>query len=181
MTINILLADDHDVLRRMLRAELCEQPDFRVVGEARDGQEALRLAHQLRPDVLVADVHMPAPDGIALTRMLAKSLPGVRVLILTLYDDAAILAEAMAAGAAGYLPKRHADLQLIIAVRVVANGGVYYPPNLRSAHYSGPRRDSPQSPPTLDTNEPNLPRGLPGGLRQGRDHKPVGAKPASRR
>ncbi len=130
MAVSIVLADDHAVLRGSLRYILTCEGDLQVVGEAEDGQGALALAEQLQPDILLADINMPGPDGIEVTRILRQKLPSVRVLVLTMYDDRATLREVMAAGAGGYVPKRMAVEELVKAVRTVAAGESYWPAHL---------------------------------------------------
>ena len=106
---------------------------------------------------------MPGPDGIAVTRILREILPSIRVLIVTMFEDATTLAEALAAGAAGYLPKRLAGSELIDAVHMVANGGTYLPPSLPDKGVSAPCPDWPETPCTLDVEELQLLRQLAGG------------------
>ena len=105
MTIRLLLADDHPVVRRGLAALLGTLPDFEVVGEAVDGEEAVREAQLTRPDVVLMDVRMPGIDGVEATRRLRETVPDTAVLVLTMYDDDATVFTAMQAGARGYLLK----------------------------------------------------------------------------
>ena len=106
MSIRILIADDHGVLRAGLHALLNAEPDLEVVGEASDGHEALRLASELRPDIVLLDLVMPGLGGIEVARQLKKTLPDTRTLVLTVHEDVGLLREAIQAGAAGYLVKR---------------------------------------------------------------------------
>ncbi len=137
MSIRILLADDHGILRAGLRALLSVQLDLEIVGEAATSDEALRLAEMLRPDVLLLDLSMPGAGGIEVTRQLRRVAPGVCVLVLTLHDDEALLREALAAGASGYIPKRAVDSELLLAVRAVARGDLYIHPTLTRALLRG--------------------------------------------
>ena len=128
MAIRILIADDHGVLRAGLRALLKTTPEMRVVGEAADGQETLRMADRLRPDVVLLDISMPEPGGIEVTRQLKETLPKVRVLILTAHEDEALLRAAIEAGASGYIIKRAIESELISALYAVQRGEVYVHP-----------------------------------------------------
>jgi DNA-binding NarL/FixJ family response regulator len=120
--IRILLADDHAVLRAGLRALIASQPDMDVVGEAGDGEEAVRKAVALRPDVAIVDITMPGPGGIKTIERIRRAAPATRVLVLTMHDAPAYLRAALAAGAVGYVVKRAADSELIAAIRDVHRG-----------------------------------------------------------
>ena len=121
--VKIVVADDHQVVRAGFAALLDTQPDFTVVGTARDGEEAVRLARDLRPDVLLMDVRMPGVDGIEATRQLAAGQPdGPRILILTTFDLDDYVFDALRAGASGFLLKDVTAERLFEAVRVVAAG-----------------------------------------------------------
>jgi DNA-binding NarL/FixJ family response regulator len=130
LAIRVLIADDHGVLRAGLRALLSTEPDLDVVGEASGGYQALVLAARLQPDVVLMDISMPDMDGLEVTRQLAQQQPQVRVLLLTIHEDEAILREAMGAGAAGYIVKRAVESELINAIRSTAAGGMYVHPTL---------------------------------------------------
>ena len=121
MPIHILIVDDHAVIRAGLRTILKAEPDLQVVGEAADGREALRLAGELRPEIILMDISMPTPagGGIETTRRLRDILPDARVLILTVHEDESLLREAIQAGAAGYIVKRAAEAELVSAIRAV--------------------------------------------------------------
>ena len=122
MTIRILLADDHAVVRRGLRMVLSLEADFEVVGEAADGAEALRLARELRPNVVLMDLRMPVMDGIASTRAIRSELPGTQVVALTsVLEDGAVV-EAVRAGAISYILKTADAPELCEAIRKAAAG-----------------------------------------------------------
>ena len=104
MAIRLMLADDHRMLREGLRRSLTDE-GFDVVGEASDGDEAVRLADSLRPDVILMDVTMPDVDGVEATRRIHQQLPEIRVVMLTMHADQSVIAEALRAGASGYLVK----------------------------------------------------------------------------
>lgn len=133
MSIRILIADDHGVLRAGLRALLSAESDLEVAGEAADGREALRLVSELDPDVVLLDVNMPGPDGIEVTRRLKTVKPEVRVLILTVHEDEGLLREAIRAGASGYILKRAVESELIYAIHAVWRGDLYVHPAMTRA------------------------------------------------
>ena len=120
--IRILIADDHPVVRSGLESMLAKQPDFEVVGEAEDGMEAVRLAKELSPDVILMDLRMPEMDGAAATGKISKDHPETRVLVLTTYDSDADILRAVEAGATGYLLKDAPREELYEAVRSTASG-----------------------------------------------------------
>ena len=126
--IRILLADDHGVVRKGLRLQLEQQTDFEVVGEATDGREAIRLAEELSPDVVIMDVAMPNMNGIQATMQIVKKNANVGVIILSMYSDETYLTRSLAAGAKGYLLKDNADVDLHRAVQAVSQGKRFFSP-----------------------------------------------------
>jgi len=126
--IRILLADDHAVMRTGLRLVLERQPDFRVVGEASDGREAVALAQQHKPEVVVMDIGMPNLNGIEAARQVTAALPEVSVVILSMHSDEAYVLRALKAGARAYLLKESAESDLIAAIRAVHNGKAFFSP-----------------------------------------------------
>jgi two-component system, NarL family, response regulator NreC len=131
--IRTLIADDHGVLRAALRALLNGRPDLDVVGEAADGNEVLRQAGDLRPDLVLMDISMPGRTGIEITRELKQLLPEVQVLILTVHEDEELLREAMRAGASGYVVKRALESELLNAIAAVMRGDLYVHPVMTRA------------------------------------------------
>lgn len=127
---NILLADDHNIVRQGLRALLQSEPHFRLVGEASDGIEAVRLAERLKPDVLITDLMMPGLTGLEVTRQVTKILPQIRVIILSMYTNDAYVLEALKNGALGYVLKDSQAADLIKAVKEVIAGNRYLSPPL---------------------------------------------------
>ena len=127
---DILLAEDHHIVRQGLRALLESDPHFRLVGEAGDGIEAVRLTERLKPDVLITDVMMPGLNGLEVTRQVTKSVPKTRVIILSMYANDAYVLEALKNGASGYVLKDSQASDLIQAVREVAAGRRYLSPPL---------------------------------------------------
>ena len=123
--IRVLIADDHAVLRTGLRLLLEAQDDIEVVGEAGDGSEVARIARGLQPDVALMDLSMPGPPSGEVIRQVRTACPKTRVLILTMHDDPAYLASAMASGASGYVVKKAADLDLLQAIRAVHAGRTF--------------------------------------------------------
>jgi len=123
--VNILLADDHAVLRSGLRLLLERQPDLRVIGEASNGAEAIQMCEQLRPDLLILDLSMPGIHGLDALGSIKHSCPNTQILILTMHDDADYLRQALTHGASGYLLKKAADNDLLAAVRAICNGEIY--------------------------------------------------------
>ena len=120
--IKILIADDHAVVREGTRQILAQEPDLEVVAEAADGEEAIRLAGEYKPDVAIMDIAMPKCDGIEATRKIKGLYPGIAVLILSAYDDDQFVFSLLEAGAAGYLLKSIRGRELIDAVRAVYAG-----------------------------------------------------------
>lgn len=122
MKIRILIADDHAIVRYGLASLAATQPDMEIVGEAKNGQEAVRLAAQTKPDVILMDLMMPKLDGAEASLRILKQNPAVRILILTSFGTADGIARALDAGAAGALMKTAEDAALLPAIRDVARG-----------------------------------------------------------
>ena len=135
--IRVLLADDHETVREGVKRLLAEQPDMEIVGEAGDGRDAVLLARELLPDVLVMDVSMPEMNGLKATERLREVCPGVKVLTLTRHTDKGYLQQLLQAGASGYVLKQSAPAELIHAVRAVAAGGSYLDPAITEKALGG--------------------------------------------
>ncbi|MGY2061128.1 response regulator, partial [Nocardia gipuzkoensis] len=130
--ISVLLVDDQRLVRAGLRMLVESDPRLAVVGEAADGAEAIRLAAELRPDLIVMDLRMPGLDGVAATRHIVESRPESKVLVLTTFDDDDHLFPALEAGAVGYLVKDTAPADLLAGIRRTAEGDMRFsPPVLR--------------------------------------------------
>ncbi len=121
----VLIADDHKMVRQGVRSLLEEEPDFDIVGEAADGVEAVDLAKQLKPDILVTDLKMPRLNGLQVARRLRKAVPDTRIIVLTMIDDEVYVAEALEAGAQGYVVKDSGIDELIEAIHTVGRGGCF--------------------------------------------------------
>jgi two-component system response regulator NreC len=126
--LRILLADDHAIVRQGLRLLLESQPDMRVIGEAADGDAVVAQAEALHPDVVLMDISMPGPSGLAATRRLKQGQPGLVVLVLTRHDEDSYPQELLRAGASGYVLKQSPPPQLLQAIRIVGAGGIYLDP-----------------------------------------------------
>jgi DNA-binding NarL/FixJ family response regulator len=120
--IRVLIAEDHALIRRGTAVLLNTEPDMEVVGQACDGIEAVAMAEQLRPDVVLMDLHMPRQNGVAATREITRTLAGTQVLVLTTLDDDETVFEAVRAGAHGYLLKDVAEQELLDTIRALQRG-----------------------------------------------------------
>lgn len=128
--IRVLLADDHAVLRSGLKLMLDARDDMSVVGEAGDGVDVLPLALETNPDVILLDLTMPRLGGLEALPLLREQTPDARILILTMHDDQGYLRQALRMGAAGYVLKKAADVELIAAIQAVMRGDVYVHPSM---------------------------------------------------
>ena len=136
--IRILIADDHALLRRGLATLLGFNKDISVVGDAKNGEEAVKAAIKLKPDVVVMDLSMPVMDGVEATRQIREALPDTYVLILTSYSTSVDVSRAMEAGASGAFVKDSEDDRLVDAIRTVAAGGTAFSPELEAMVRSDP-------------------------------------------
>jgi DNA-binding NarL/FixJ family response regulator len=148
--IRVLIADDQELVRAGFRALLDAQSDLEVVGEAADGRQAVQLASELGPDVVLMDIRMPVLDGLAATREIAadERLSGVRIVILTTFELDEYVFEAIRAGAAGFLVKDTRPAELIEAVRVVASGEALLSPSVTRrliAEFAARAKEPPRS------------------------------------
>jgi len=131
--INLLLVDDHQVVRTGLRMLLEGQPDMNIVGEADCGLQALEKANELTPDVIVMDITLPDITGIEATRQIKETHPDIAVVALTIHEDEQYFFEMLQAGASGYVPKRAAPEDLITSIRAAYAGEIYIYPSLAKA------------------------------------------------
>jgi len=133
----ILVADDHEVVRRGLCALLRSQPEWEVCGEASDGREAVEKVLTLKPEVAILDIGMPNLNGLEATRQILKANPRVKVLILTLHDSDRVVQEALNAGARGFLLKTDAARDLVAAVEAVRRDKTYFTPKVAALVLDG--------------------------------------------
>jgi NarL family two-component system response regulator LiaR len=133
MPTRLLLVDDHQIVRKGLRAILEQQPNLQVVGEANTGLEAVEMAIRLKPEVVLMDISLPGLNGIDATRKIIAELPGVRIIALTAHSVQDMIGGAFNAGAVGYLLKDSAVEELGQAIRTVMEGGVYVTPRVAGA------------------------------------------------
>ena len=145
MPIRVLLADDHRMLREGLRRSLADE-GFDVVGEADNGHEAVKLAAELSPDIVLMDVSMPEMDGVEATRQIRERGDGPRILMLTMHADKDVLADAIRAGASGYLVKDCSTEEVADAIRMAANGETDLSPLLAASMLDEVRRLEAPSP-----------------------------------
>lgn len=126
----LLIVDDHAFIRRGVQAILQSFPEWELCGEAGDGEEAVRLAKALKPEVILMDVTMPGLNGIEATRVIRKAQPGIKIVLLTLHESTEILRNGFRAGATGYLLKADAEQELLKALRIVVADGSYISPKI---------------------------------------------------
>ena len=154
MTIRIVIADDHAVVRQGLKMFLMDDPEFEVVGEAQNGAEALKLAHELKPDVILMDLLMPVMDGITAIGQVRRECPDTEVIALTSVLEDASVVGAVKAGAIGYLLKDTQSDELLRAIKAAANGQVQLSPQAAARLVREVR--APESPETLTERETDV-------------------------
>jgi DNA-binding NarL/FixJ family response regulator len=126
----VLVVDDHAVIRRGVQGILRAYPEWELCGEAENGQEAIRLAETLKPEIIIMDVSMPVLNGLEATRIIHELLPNTRILLLTLHSSTELVRTAFRAGARGYVLKSDAENELVCALIVVAGDGTYVSPGI---------------------------------------------------
>jgi len=130
LTIKVLVADDHQIVREGLRSLLEKKSGLEVIGEAENGRRAVELVRQLKPDVVIMDVSMPDLNGIEATRQINQDFPGAKVLALSMHSDRRFVADILKAGASGYLLKDCAFDELFSAIQAVTHGQIYLSPSI---------------------------------------------------
>src|SRR6267154_36408 len=138
--VKVLIADDQTLFREGIKDLLENERSIEVIGEAADGQEVIRMAKKLRPDVILMDIKLPHLDGVSATRQIRKELPATNVLILSSYEDEAHVMESIQAGANGYLSKMLPAAELVNALKTFANQGVMIPQPVMSKLIDGLRQ-----------------------------------------
>jgi two-component system nitrate/nitrite response regulator NarL len=128
--IKLLLVDDHPIVLDGIKSHLCAQPDFEVVGDAANGQDALRKAKLTLPDVILMDISMPHMNGLDAMASLRKQVPNAKILVLTMHDSREYIAQVVRSGARGYLLKDSAPAELVGAIKAVHGGEVYFSPSV---------------------------------------------------
>ncbi|MGB2628244.1 MAG: response regulator transcription factor [Candidatus Acidiferrum sp.] len=128
----VLVVDDHAFIRRGVNSILQSFPEWELCAEAENGKEAVRLAGELHPEVIIMDVSMPVLNGIEATKLISRSHPEIKIVLLTLHDSAELLRSGFRAGARGYLLKSDAEQELLKALRVVVGEGSYISPRIDS-------------------------------------------------
>ena len=131
--ITLLMVDDHEIVRAGLRMLLQAQPDMQIVGEAEDGRAAIAKAKELQPNVVLMDISLPDIDGFEATRQIKRALPSTAILALTMHESDEYFFKMLDAGASGYVPKKAAPTDLVSAIRVVHEGGVFLYPSVAKA------------------------------------------------
>lgn len=130
MTIKIILADDHQIVRHGLRSLLLDEPDMRVVAEADNGRAVMRLVQEVSPDVVIMDISMPGLNGIEATRQIVAECSGVKIIALSMHSDSLFVLNMLKAGASGYLLKDCALEELVKAIRTVVDHKTYLSPGI---------------------------------------------------
>jgi DNA-binding NarL/FixJ family response regulator len=128
MPVKILLVEDHDIVREGIKVLLESEKDAFVIGEARNGEEALEKMRKSRPDVVLMDINMPVMNGIECTRQIRREFPETKVLVLSMYDHESYFIEMLESGANGYLVKNASRDELLFAIKKIVNEGVYFGP-----------------------------------------------------
>lgn len=146
--IRILIADDHDVVRSGLRVLLHSFPDFTVLGEAADGEEAVRLAAERKPDVILMDISMPHLDGIEATMRIIEQQPDARIVILSVHEDEEYVRRILKAGARGYVLKNARRKEIAQAIRSALSGDRFFSPGISRLIVDGYIKRSGEPPPT---------------------------------
>ncbi len=158
MATRILIADDHEVLRRGLRTILETEPGWKVCAEASDGREAVEMSRHLKPDVVVLDITMPGLNGLEAARQILKAVPDTEVVILTVHDSEQVVREVLVAGARGYVLKSDAERELVNAVKAACAHRAFFTKKVSDMVLDGYLRANPQADETQVIRERLTPR-----------------------
>jgi len=157
MTIKIVLVDDHQIMREGIRAMLDLEKGLEVVSEAENGREALEIALDIKPDIIIMDINMPDMNGTEATRRIRKNCPGTRIIALSMHSDRFFVAEMLQAGASGYLLKDCSGQDIVTAIRSVHAGKSFLSPEITGVviedYIQNSSKDNPKSPTQLTTKE----------------------------
>ncbi len=153
MSIRIILAEDHEIVRQGFRSLLEKQADIEVVGEASNGRDAVRMARELSPDVAIIDISMPDLNGIEATNQIIKEVPLTKVIILSMHNDEMFVENALRAGASGYLIKESAFEELVSAIRAVIINDMYLSSQITDKVVKDYARQLTESTPVLTARE----------------------------
>ena len=154
MSIRVLIVDDHALMRAGLQALLGTQPDIEVVGQAASGIEAVRQAEELEPDIILMDISMAGLDGVQATQKIKHLQPDVKIIALTMLEDESVVRGVLKAGASGYVLKRGAEDELLVAIRAVHRGEAFIHPSLTQSFIDDYLEDKPGS---ASSEEPEIP------------------------
>lgn len=154
--INVIIADDHNLVREGIRALLEKAEDINVIGEAENGQEAVDLVQELRPDVLVMDIAMPGMNGIQALEQLREKAVSTQVVILSMYADEIFVRQALQNGAKGYLLKGSFNEELLLTIRAASRGATYLSPSVSETVLTPPSNNSPSPADQLTPREHEL-------------------------
>ncbi len=155
MSIKILIADDHGIIRQGLHTLLEQQSDIEVVGEAEDGRKAVVLVRELTPDIVIMDITMPNLNGVDATRRIVEEFPKVKVIALSIHSNKRFVADMLKAGASGYILKECLFDEVVQGIRTVAGGNIYLSPRITDVvvdDYRGRLSKTADAPPSILTN-----------------------------
>jgi len=167
-SVRVLVADDHDVLRRGVRAILEGNPNWKVVAEARDGQEAIEKANEFKADVAILDFSMPKSNGLEAAREILRNLAQTKILILTIHDSDVLIPEMRQAGVHGYVRKGDSDRDLISAIQTLASDRTFYLPAMTPNMHRPLKRDRGKPQPGLTTRQKEVVKLLAQGFHSGK-------------
>jgi DNA-binding NarL/FixJ family response regulator len=170
-SVRLLVAGGHEILRIGVRAILANNPDWTVVAEASDGQQAIEKAKEFRPDIAILDFNMPGTNRFDAAQEIVKNLPDTKVLMLTIYDGDALIEEMQRAGAHGCLRKADVSRDLICAIETLLQKKRFYPPAVTTIRQRGPRTGDQKPLPSLTARQKEIVRLLV----QGRTSKEIAA------